>query len=88
MYDEIVAKKSQNEVISLIHYYFKHLLKPGIKKIYIFTDNCSAQNKNNALFQYLNTIVKFKMFDIEHIIRIEIQNPVTVSYLVTGVLVL
>lgn len=42
MYDETIAKKSQNEVTSFLHYYFKHLLKPDIKTIYIFTDNCSA----------------------------------------------
>lgn len=33
MYDETIGKKSQNEVNCFIHYYFKHLLKPGIKKL-------------------------------------------------------
>lgn len=40
-----------------------------LKKIYIFSDNCSGQNKNNALFQYLYSIAKSKLYGINHIIH-------------------
>lgn len=53
MYDESIAKKGQNEVISFIHYYLENLLQQGVKTLYLFSDNCSSQNKNNALIQYL-----------------------------------
>lgn len=46
----------------------KNLLSPNVKKIYLFSDNCSGQNKNNALFQYLYTVLKSKLYGIEQII--------------------
>lgn len=58
MYDETIAKKGQNDVISFLDYFFKKLLSTNVKKIYRFSDNCSAQNKNNALFQYLHSVAK------------------------------
>lgn len=35
--------------------------------IYIFADNCSSQNKNNALFQYFYTVIQSKCFNLESI---------------------
>lgn len=65
MYDETVGKKSQNEVISFINYYLQNFLQQGIKKLYIFSDNCSSQNKNMVLVQYLYTIVQSNAFGLE-----------------------
>jgi len=45
MYNETVARKGQNEVISFLHYYFKNILSQSIKKVFLFSDNCSSQNK-------------------------------------------
>ncbi|XP_025192024.1 LOW QUALITY PROTEIN: uncharacterized protein LOC112592227 [Melanaphis sacchari] len=67
MYDELTGKKGQNDVISFIDHFLKNLLTPGVKHLYIFTDNCSSQNKNNALFQYLYTVVQSKCFNLESI---------------------
>jgi len=69
MYDETIAKKGQNDVISFINYFFENFLTPGVKIIYLFSDNCSAQNKNNVLFQYLYCVVKSKRFGINNIIH-------------------
>lgn len=69
MYDEITGKKGQNEVISFFNHFFRYKLSSGVKKLYIFTDNCSSQNKNKALFQYLYTIIKSSLFDLENIIH-------------------
>lgn len=67
MYDESIAKKGQNDVISFIHDFLKNKLAPGVKNIYKFTDNCSSQNKNNGLFQYLYTVIQSKLFNLETI---------------------
>lgn len=48
-------------------HFLKNILSPGVKNTYIFTDNCSSQNKNNALFQYLYTVVQSKRFTLESI---------------------
>lgn len=69
MYDEITGKKGQNEVISFLNHFLKNKLSSGVKKMYIFTDNCSSQNKNKALFQYLYTIVKSSLFGLENILH-------------------
>lgn len=49
MYDESLAKKRQTEVISFLHYYFQNILQQGVKTVYLFSNNCSSQNKNNAI---------------------------------------
>jgi len=36
MYDESIAKKGQNEVISFIRYYFENLLQQGVKTFIFF----------------------------------------------------
>lgn len=69
MYDVTIGKKGKNDVISFINYFFKNLLSPYVKKIYLFPDNCSGQNKNNALFKFLYTVVKSKIYGINHIIH-------------------
>uniref|UniRef100_U9TR14 DUF7869 domain-containing protein n=1 Tax=Rhizophagus irregularis (strain DAOM 181602 / DAOM 197198 / MUCL 43194) TaxID=747089 RepID=U9TR14_RHIID len=44
--------KGADAVISLVHHYFKtHGL--GEKYLIVHADNCSGQNKNNAMIQYL-----------------------------------
>lgn len=67
MYDESIAKKGQNEVISFIHYYLENLLQQGVKNLYLFSDNCSSQNKNNAIIQYLYSVARYKAFGLETI---------------------
>jgi len=70
MYNETVARKGQNKVINFLHYYFKNILSQNIKKVFLFSDNCSPQNKNKLLFQYLLVVVNSQMFSIKSIIHI------------------
>lgn len=63
MYDESVAKKSSNEPISFLKHYIEVVLSPTIRTLYIFSDNCVAQNKNHALTQFLFYQVQCGRFD-------------------------
>lgn len=69
MYNEVVAKKGKNEVISFINHFFNNYLDRGVDTVYIFSDNCSAQNKNHCLVQYLYTVAKKKEYGISTIIH-------------------
>lgn len=60
MYDESVAKKGQNEVISFINYYFENVIDKDVKTLNLFSNDCSSQNKNYALVQYLYSIIQIK----------------------------
>jgi len=69
MYNETISKKGPNEVISFLHYYIKNILNPNVKKLYLFSDNCSAQNKNKTLLQYLSAIMNTQDFKLKSIIH-------------------
>lgn len=69
MYDETIAKKGQNEVISFLNYFINNILSKSVTQLYLFSDNCSAQNKNKVLFQYLSAVVSTstnKLISIKH----------------------
>lgn len=67
MYDETVAKKGQNDVVSFLHYFINHYVPATVKKLFLYSDNCSSQNKNQTLAHYLYTITeKKKFFKIIH----------------------
>lgn len=57
MYDETIAKKGANDVVSFLHYFLENFLAPTVRKIYLYSDNCSSQNKNKVLAQYLYTLL-------------------------------
>lgn len=67
MYDEMVGKKGQNEIISMVDNYLKNLLSQGVKNYIFFSENCSSQNKNMALLQYFYTIFQSYAFGLESI---------------------
>lgn len=69
MYDESIGKKGQNEVISFLHYFLENLLHQGVQTLYLFADNCSSQNKNTALIQYLYATIQTKAFGLTKIIQ-------------------
>lgn len=64
--------KTSNTVISLLHHFFDHY-GHGETTAYLTADNCVAQNKNNAMIQYLMYRVLTGLHD-----RIEL------SFLVVG----
>lgn len=69
MYDESNGKKGQNEIISFLYFYFKNILDKSIKTLYFYADNCSSQNKNNVLVQYVYSIIQTNTFEFETIIQ-------------------
>lgn len=48
MYDEVTAKKGKNEVISFLNHFFSTILDRQVDTVYLFSDNCSTQNKNHS----------------------------------------
>ncbi|ELT95744.1 hypothetical protein CAPTEDRAFT_214547 [Capitella teleta] len=53
MIDEAVSVgKGANTVISLLHHYLDHY-SYGEQHLHLHADNCSGQNKNNTMLQYL-----------------------------------
>lgn len=57
VYDETLAAKGQNDVASLLHHFFNNHIKEDVTDIYMFSDNCSSQNKNYVLVQFLYTML-------------------------------
>lgn len=64
---ESICRKGQNEVISFIHNFFKKF--PNTTKLHLFSDNCSSQNKNKVILQYLSAVVNSQSFNIKRIIH-------------------
>jgi len=62
MYDESGGKIGQNEVMSFLYHFLKNVPSPGVKKTYIFSDNCSSQNKNIGIVQFFYAIFQSKCF--------------------------
>ncbi|KAJ8887475.1 hypothetical protein PR048_013690 [Dryococelus australis] len=53
LWDETVGEETANEPICFPHHNVSNVLSPGIKVLYLFSDNCVSQNKKHALTQYL-----------------------------------
>ncbi|KAF6210307.1 hypothetical protein GE061_013411 [Apolygus lucorum] len=66
MYDEATGKKTPNEPISFLDYYFKNLMDKDVKTLYLFSDNCAAQNKNSTLLFFLNKTAEERKIKILH----------------------
>lgn len=62
VYDETVGGKGQNEVASFLSHFINTYLRPEVTDLYIFSDNCSSQNKNYMLVQYFYTLVNTGRF--------------------------
>lgn len=58
LYDETTARKSPNEVVSLLHHYITNVLSQNVKILYLFSDNAAAQNKNSTMVQFLYLLVR------------------------------
>lgn len=67
MYDEATGSKGQNEVINCINHFFPNIMDKNVETVYLFSDNCSAQNKNFGLTQYLYTLALTKKVGIKTI---------------------
>lgn len=58
LYDETIARKSPNEVISFLYHYLNNILPKNITELHLFSDNAAAQNKNSIIVQFLFLLVK------------------------------
>lgn len=45
-------------------HYINSFLKPTVKKLFIFTDNCRGQNQNNTMLRYWQTLAIKNKFEI------------------------
>ncbi|CAH2007421.1 unnamed protein product [Acanthoscelides obtectus] len=63
MYDESIAKKGSNDVLSFLNYYFEKVLNTNVKILYLLSDNCCTQNKNNILVMFLVAMCQEGKFD-------------------------
>jgi len=63
-WNEADAKRGCNEIISVVDHYIEYFLKPSVKKLYVFTDNCRGQNQNITMLRYWQTLVLNKTFEI------------------------
>lgn len=69
MYDEITGKKTPNEPISFLHHYIENILDKNVTTLYIFSDNCAAQNKNISLVRFLYSLVHSGGNNIENVVH-------------------
>lgn len=63
-YDQTVAKKGSDDVVSMLHHFFTEVLSPQVRNLHIFADSCGGQNKNFTVIKYLHyCTVVLKKFD-------------------------
>ena len=65
--NETEGKRGSAEIASCLKHYFDHFIENTVKKIRMFSDNCSGQNKNiNVVLTCLQQIHSGKFTNIEH----------------------
>lgn len=67
-YDEIVAKKGVNEVVSMLAHFLAHHVGKDVRKLYVFSDACTGQNRNQTMVQFWKCMVESGRFDeVSHV---------------------
>lgn len=56
-YDQTIAKRGCNDVVSMLHHFIFNVLPSTVKRLSLFCDSCSGQNKNFTMFRYLYYVV-------------------------------
>ncbi|GFO33857.1 voltage-dependent calcium channel unc-36 [Plakobranchus ocellatus] len=56
-YDETTTKKGADEVCSMLHHFTKNFISPEVRRLELFCDGCSGQNKNYTLLRFLHFLV-------------------------------
>ncbi|XP_072400529.1 uncharacterized protein [Diabrotica undecimpunctata] len=57
VFDEITGRKSPNEVISCLHDFINNYIDPQVTTLYVYSDNCAAQNKNSVLVHFWQSLL-------------------------------
>lgn len=63
-WDQTIGDRGANEMSSCVYRYITELVKKGVNEIHIYSDSCSAQNKNQFLFSmyfWLSRKLKIKI---------------------------
>jgi len=53
-YDEAVAKKGADEVVSMMYHFLSQILPASVRNLVIFCDSCSGQNKNFTVMRFVH----------------------------------
>ena len=68
IWDEVTAKRGAIEMYSCISKFFETYVRNDVRKIIMFSDNCSGQNKNFTLLMfYLTYIHRGRFSEITHV---------------------
>lgn len=68
VWDEVTAKRGANEICSCINKFINTFVPPEVEKLFIFSDNCSGQNKNFILLMFYLSLIHTERFkEITHI---------------------
>lgn len=62
-YHEGVAKKGANDVCSMINDYIKTSVNEKVKTLYVFSDACPGQNRNQTMVRYFLSLTLMKRFN-------------------------
>lgn len=62
LWNETIGRRGSNEIASFVYKFIKSKVEAGTKTFYFYTDNCSAQNRNQNLFSmYLKAANEFNV---------------------------
>ncbi|KAK1942612.1 hypothetical protein P3T76_006111 [Phytophthora citrophthora] len=64
VYDEFASGKGSDQINSMIQHFIRTVLLPaGKKRLIVYVDNCSGQNKNNHVIKFLQAQVHMGVFE-------------------------
>ncbi|OWY94501.1 hypothetical protein PHMEG_00035740 [Phytophthora megakarya] len=66
LYDETTSGKGSDQINSMLHHFIRTVVVPsGKKKLVLYADNCSGQNKNNNVVRFL--LAQVQMGTLDHV---------------------
>nr|XP_022911724.1 uncharacterized protein LOC111422745 [Onthophagus taurus] len=71
-YDQTIAKKGADDVVSMLYHFCKNILPPEVRHLDIFCDSCAGQNKNYTLFRSLHHLVH----DLDRFDTVQVTFPI------------
>lgn len=63
VYNETVGRKGQNDVVSFLNYFINKFIPASVKTLYVYSDNCSSQNKNYTLAKFFYSLTTTGRFE-------------------------